>query len=146
MKNEKLFILLSAYMALECKVRNYHWNVECSNFVEYHEFFEKEYDVLADEIDEIAEQIRKLGEKVPANFENILKSCKASNIDTTNRAEKSSDMILCLIDSNKQIIETIKDLKIEFGESREYMSTCSLLDNLLCSREKDLWFLTSLSN
>ena len=145
MKNEKLFTLLSAYVALELKVRNYHWNVECHHFTEYHEFFEKEYDVLSDEIDEIAEQIRKLGEKVPANFENIVNSCKNANIDTLNSAEKSSDMVLCLIDSDKKLIEMIKDLKIELDGNREYMSTCSLLDDLLKSREKDLWFLVSLS-
>ena len=54
-------------------------------------------------------------------------------------------MVLCLIESNKAIIEMIKDLKIELEGQREYMSTCSLMDDLLKSREKDLWFLTSLS-
>jgi len=145
MKNEKLFVLLSSYVALECKVRNYHWNVECHHFTEYHKYFEEEYDIIADEIDEIAEQIRKLGEKVPSTLENIVKCCNENNIDISNKAEKSSDMVLCLIDSNKKIIEMIKDLKNELEGKREHMSTCSLLDDLLKSREKDLWFLTSLS-
>ena len=145
MKNEKLFILLSSYIALECKVRNYHWNVECHHFTEYHKYFETEYETISGEIDEIAEQIRKLGEKVPATLENFVKHCNENKIDISNRAEKSSDMVLCLIESNKAIIEMIKDLKIELEGQREYMSTCSLMDDLLKSREKDLWFLTSLS-
>lgn len=145
MKNEKLFVLLSAYMALECKIRNYHWNVECHHFTEYHEFFEKEYKVIAEEIDELAEQIRKLGEKVPSNFKNIMDACVKADVDITNRAEKSSDMVLCLIDSNEKLLDMIKDLKIELDGDRDNLGTCCLLDDLLRSREKDLWFLKSLS-
>ena len=132
-------------MALECKIRNYHWNVECHHFSEYHKFFEEEYKIIAEEIDEIAEQIRKLGEKVPSNFEKIVDACKQANVDITNHAEKSSDMILCLIDSNEQIISMIKDLKTELDGDREYIGTCCLMDDLLKTREKDLWFLKSFS-
>ncbi len=142
---KKLFTLLSAYYALELKTRNYHWNVECHHFTEYHKFFEEMYDDLANEIDEIAEQIRKLGEKVPATLTNFVEECKNNNVDTTNRAEKSGDMILCLLESNNQIIEMIKDLSIELDGKREYFGTCSLLDELLGKREKTSWFLTSMS-
>ena len=128
MKNEKLFSLLSCYVALESKVRNYHWNVECHHFTEYHKYFEEEYEVLSGEIDRIAEQIRKLGEKVPFNLENVVNYCKKTGLNIANDAERSVDMVLCLLESNKQIIETI-----------------GLLDDLLESREKDAWFLTSLS-
>ena len=145
MKNEKLFSLLSCYVALESKVRNYHWNVECHHFTEYHKYFEEEYEVLSGEIDRIAEQIRKLGEKVPFNLENVVNYCKKTGLNIANNAERSVDMVLCLLESNKQIIEMIKDLISEFEGNRDYISTIGLLDDLLESREKDAWFLTSLS-
>ena len=145
MKNEKLFVLLSAYMALELKLRNYHWNVECHHFTEYHKFFEEQYDEVADNIDEIAEKIRMLGDKVPANFENIIDMNKKNDIDITKSANDSKSMILCQIDSNNKIVEMIKDLKNELDGKREYMGTCILLDDLLKTREKACWFLTSLS-
>ena len=145
MKNEKLFSLLSCYVALENKVRNYHWNVECHHFTEYHKYFEEEYEVLSGEIDRIAEQIRKLGEKVPFNLENVVNYCKKTGLNIANDAERSVDMVLCLLESNKQIIEMIKDLISEFEGNRDYISTIGLLDDLLESREKDAWFLTSLS-
>ena len=145
MKNEKLFALLSAYMALELKLRNYHWNVECHHFTEYHKFFEEQYDEVADNIDEIAEKIRMLGDKVSANFENIIDMNKKNDIDITNSANDSKSMILCLLDSNNKIVEMIKDLKNELDGKREYMGTCILLDDLLKTREKACWFLTSLS-
>ena len=145
MKNEKLFVLLSAYMALELKLRNYHWNVECHHFTEYHKFFEEQYDEVADNIDEIAEKIRMLGDKVPANFENIIDMNKKNDIDITNSANDSKSMILCLLDSNNKIVEMIKDLKNELDGKREYMGTFILLDDLLKTKEKACWFLTSLS-
>lgn len=145
MKNEKLFTLLSAYYVLECKYRNYHWNVECHHFTEYHSFFEKSYDTIAEEIDEIAEQIRKLGEKVPATLQNFVKSAENASIDISNDAEKSNEMINDLIAYNKKVVEMVKDLKIELDGQREYMGTCNLMDDLLGSREKEVWFLTSLS-
>ena len=141
----KLFTLLSAYYALECKVRNYHWDVECHHFTEYHKFFEEEYNTISAEIDEIAEQIRKLGSKVSITLEKVVNECKKNNIDLSNSAIKSSDMILCLIDSNNKIIEMIKDLKLEMEGNRDYMGASILMDDLLKTREKDLWFLKSLS-
>ena len=145
MLNEKLFALLSAYFALELKLRNYHWNVECHHFTEYHKYFEEEYEVLSGEIDRIAEQIRKLGEKVPFNLENVVNYCKKTGLNIANNAERSVDMVLCLLESNKQIIEMIKDLISEFEGKRDYIGTIGLLEDLLESREKDAWFLTSLS-
>ena len=145
MQNEKLFALLSAYMALELKLRNYHWNVECHHFMEYHEFFEKQYDEIAKNIDEIAEKIRMLGEKVSANFETIIKENNKNNVDMKNSAYDSKSMILCLLDSNQKLVEMIKDFKLELDGKREYMGVCILLDDLLKAREKACWFLTSLS-
>ena len=142
---DKLFTLLSAYYALECKVRNYHWDVECHHFTEYHKFFEEEYNTISSEIDEIAEQIRKLGGKVAITLEKVVNECKKNSIDLSNSAVKSADMILCLIDSNSKIIEMLKDLKIEMEGKREYMGASILMDDLLKTREKDLWFLKSLS-
>ena len=145
LKNKKLFVLLASYYALECKIRNYHWNVECHHFTEYHKYFEEEYDIVSEDIDKIAEQIRKLEEKVPATLINFVEICKDNKIDLSNSAEKSSDMVLCLLDSNNKILELIKDIKIELEGKREYIGTCILMDELLTSREKDIWFLKSLS-
>lgn len=145
MSNEKLFALLSAYFALELKLRNYHWNVECHHFTEYHKFFEEQYDEIAENIDEIAEKIRMLGDKVPANFNTIIETNNKNNVDITNSAVDSKSMILCLLDSSNKLVEMIKDLKNELDGKREYMGTCILLDDLLKTREKACWFLKSLS-
>ena len=78
-------------------------------------------------------------------MENVVNYCKKTGLNIANNAERSVDMVLCLLESNKQIIEMIKDLISEFEGNRDYISTIGLLDDLLESREKDAWFLTSLS-
>ncbi len=145
MKNEKMFVLLSAYYALESKIRNYHWNVEGDRFVEYHKFFEDCYKTVANEIDEIAEQICKLGEKVPANLVNFVDTCKKAKVDLTNRAVRSCDMVCCMLAANDQIVDMIKDLKKAFGDKKEYIGASVMLDGLLTSREKCSWFLKNLT-
>ena len=140
MENEVLFKILSSYYVLEAKIRCYHWNVEGENFYSLHKLFEEQYDKVAEEIDEIAEQIRKLGEKVPANLENYVKN---SVIDIKNDAEKEDDMLNCLIKANEEIVKYLKQQKAEFEKDDEYSDNIVLIDDLLKSRIKDIWFLKS---
>ena len=144
MKNEALFTLLACYYYFECKIRNYHWNVECHHFTEYHKYFEEMYDTVAEEIDSIAEQIRKLGEKVPATLSNFINFADKKGFSNVV-AENSKDMVVDLIEDNNKLLEMVKDLKLELDGQREHMGTCILMDDLLKSREKTAWFLTSLS-
>ena len=47
--------VLADTFALYLKAHNYHWNVEGSNFPQYHEFFGNLYKELHDAVDPIAE-------------------------------------------------------------------------------------------
>lgn len=50
------------------KAHNFHWNVEGSDFFEYHELFGKIYEEVYSSIDNFAEKIRSLGTYVPAGL------------------------------------------------------------------------------
>ena len=50
------------------KAHNFHWNVEGSNFPQYHEFFDNLYGDVAGTIDKIAEYIRILGHYTPGSL------------------------------------------------------------------------------
>ncbi len=56
-----LNVHLSNLHVLYIKTRNYHWNIRSPRFAELHEFFEEQYDILAESIDEFAERVRQLG-------------------------------------------------------------------------------------
>ena len=58
---ERLNTILADEFVLYTKTRNYHWNVEGSNFMEMHKFYETLYSELEEVIDEIAERIRSIG-------------------------------------------------------------------------------------
>lgn len=50
------------------KAQNFHWNVEGSDFFEYHALFEKIYDEVYGVIDDFAENLRKLKTYAPASL------------------------------------------------------------------------------
>ena len=64
----KLKIVLADVFAMHLKAWNYHWNIEGSDFSQYHAFFGEIYTELQDEIDPIAEHIRALGEYAPGSL------------------------------------------------------------------------------
>ena len=45
-----LKVLLANTYTLYLKTQNYHWNVVGSNFIMFHEFFEKQYEQLMEEL------------------------------------------------------------------------------------------------
>ncbi len=53
--------LLSNYMIVYQRLRNYHWNVVGGEFYDVHEKFEEEYEKATAFIDEVAERMRILG-------------------------------------------------------------------------------------
>jgi starvation-inducible DNA-binding protein len=54
--------------AFYLKAHNYHWNVEGSNFAEYHEFLKGLYEEVFGAVDTIAELIRTLDAYAPGSF------------------------------------------------------------------------------
>ena len=58
---ESLNLLLANYSVYYQKLRNYHWNVQGSDFFDLHEQFEMLYTEALNSIDSIAERIRALG-------------------------------------------------------------------------------------
>jgi starvation-inducible DNA-binding protein len=70
--NEEYHSALKAAFASEyafyLKAQNFHWNVEGSNFPQYHGLFGDIYEEVGDIIDAFAENLRKVGTYVPASF------------------------------------------------------------------------------
>ena len=50
------------------RAHNYHWNVEGSDFLQYHELFNKIYEEVFESVDTIAEHIRAMGSYVPGSL------------------------------------------------------------------------------
>jgi starvation-inducible DNA-binding protein len=68
MLTDNLKVLLASTQAFAIKTQNFHWNVEGSNFPQYHKFFNKLYEDVSETIDPIAEYIRILGSYTPGSL------------------------------------------------------------------------------
>jgi starvation-inducible DNA-binding protein len=65
---DNLKVLLASTQSFAIKSQNFHWNVEGSNFPQYHEFFDTLYGDVSGTIDRIAEYIRILGHYTPGSL------------------------------------------------------------------------------
>jgi starvation-inducible DNA-binding protein len=68
MLSDNLKVLLASTQSFAIKSQNFHWNVEGSNFPQYHEFFNTLYEDVSATIDPIAEYIRVLGAYTPGSL------------------------------------------------------------------------------
>ena len=68
MLSDNLKVLLASTQAFAIKSQNFHWNVEGSNFPQYHAFFDTLYGDVSATIDPIAEYIRILGHYTPGSL------------------------------------------------------------------------------
>ena len=101
MLSDDLKTLLSTSYAFVIKAQNFHWNVEGSNFAQYHEFFQGIYDeVYGNAIDQTAEYIRTLDVYAPGSFERF---SELSVIIGQTKVPRAMLMIQELLDDNNAI-------------------------------------------
>ncbi|MEO8630755.1 MAG: ferritin-like domain-containing protein [Betaproteobacteria bacterium] len=70
--SEKLNRLLADEVLLYVKTRNYHWNVQGSDFSETHKLFEARYEELDEIMDQVAERTRMLGGRAAGSMSQFL--------------------------------------------------------------------------
>jgi len=68
MLSDSLKTLLASTQSFAIKSQNFHWNVEGSDFPQYHAFFDTLYGDVAGTIDRIAEYVRILGAYTPGSL------------------------------------------------------------------------------
>ena len=65
---DNLKILLASTETFSLKARNFHWNIEGSDFPQYHDFFGDLYSETYATVDKIAEYIRVLDSYAPGSL------------------------------------------------------------------------------
>jgi starvation-inducible DNA-binding protein len=103
-----------AYML---KAQFYHWNVEGSNFPQYHKFLGKIYEEVQDNIDTFAENIRKLGTYTPASFERF---SMLSRIEDETQIVPAEQMLAELLADSEKMCEMFKVVFMLSEQAREY--------------------------
>ena len=100
-------IAFASEFSFYVKAHGFHWNVEGSDFLQYHDLFGKIYEEVYGSIDDFAEKIRSLGTYVPASYTRFDMLTKVE--DETNILPKD-EMVRTLLLDNEKIIVILRKL------------------------------------
>lgn len=109
-------IAFASEFSFYVKAHGFHWNVEGSDFLQYHDLFGKIYEEVYSSIDDFAEKIRSLGSYVPASYTRFDMLTKVE--DETNILPKDAMVKELLLDNEKMIVilKKLFDLSESVGE------------------------------
>ena len=137
---QRLNQILADEYVLYTKIRNYHWNVEGSNFMEMHKFYEDMYDGVDDAIDEIAERVRMLGHYAEGRLKDFLQLANLNEEEYTNNQKKQ---LQNLLNDHETIIRGLrKDIKT-FSDKYKDDGNADFVTGLMEKHEKWAWFVRS---
>ncbi|RFM27183.1 Dps family protein [Deminuibacter soli] len=132
--------ILADEFVLYTKTRNFHWNVEGSNFVEMHTFYEKMYDELDEVFDEVAERIRMLGHYSQGRLKDFLQVTSLLEEEYTNDQQKQ---LQSLLSDHETVIRLLRNDIDELQDKMHDAGNADFVTGLLKQHEKWAWFIRS---
>jgi starvation-inducible DNA-binding protein len=134
-------IAFASTYSFALKAQNFHWNVEGSDFFEYHALFEQIYNEVYGVVDDFAENIRKLKTYTPASLSrfNMLTQVK----DETEIIPLEA-MVQELLQDNERMILILKKT-YDAAESAGKHGFSNFLAERMDAHEKHSWMLRASS-
>jgi starvation-inducible DNA-binding protein len=133
--------VLADTFAMYLKSHNYHWNVEGSNFPQYHEFFGNLYQELHDAVDPIAEQIRALDAYAPGSLSRFM---ELTEIQDELNVPLGTDMARKLLSDNQIVMNTL-NMTFKLAEQFDQQGLMDFLAGRIDTHSKHAWMLRSIS-
>jgi starvation-inducible DNA-binding protein len=132
--------VLADEFILYAKTRNYHWNVEGSNFIELHKFYESQFEQLDEIVDDVAERIRTIGHYAEARLKDYVQLTHLEEQEYTN---KQSEQMKNLLEDHESIIQNLRKLVTLFADKYKDFGSSDFLTGLMERHEKMAWFIRS---
>ena len=132
---------LADTFVLYFKAHSFHWNIEGSDFAQYHEFIGNFYEDVFSSVDSIAELIRTMDACAPTTLARIQ---ALSQMDEEENILSAREMLVKLRqDNDKYLAQLIKayneaETASEFGVSNH-------LQDRIQAHEKHAWMLRSIT-
>jgi len=133
--------VLADTFAMYLKSHNYHWNVEGSNFPQYHEFFGNLYEELHGAVDPIAEQIRALDAYAPGSFSRFM---ELTDIQDELNVPLGTEMARKLLNDNEIVMSTL-NMALKLAEQFDKQGLMDFLAGRIDTHSKHAWMLRSIS-
>ena len=132
--------VLADTFALYLKAHNYHWNVEGSNFPQYHEFFGNLYEELHGAVDPIAEQIRSLDIYAPGSFTRFM---ELSEIEDETSVPAGVEMARRLMTDNERVLATL-NVAFKLADQFDKQGLADFIAGRIDTHSKHAWMLRSI--
>ncbi len=136
---ESLKKVQATSFAFYLKAHNYHWNVEGSNFAEYHEFLGELYAEVFGAVDAIAEHIRTLDAYVPGSFSRFQ---ELSSIEDELAVPTGRAMMSKLYIDNMRVLSDLQAAHAA-AEMLNKRGIVNFLEDRIDIHEKHGWMLRS---
>jgi starvation-inducible DNA-binding protein len=140
MLSDSLKTLLASTQSFAIKSQNFHWNIEGSNFPQYHQFYDTLYQDVNETIDPIAEYIRILGSYTPGSLQRYGELTIIPDQTKIPRAELMFFETLQDIDKMNQLVVEIFD---QATEERQ-QGIANFMAELQDLYGKKAWFIRSI--
>jgi starvation-inducible DNA-binding protein len=116
MLSDNLKILLGSTFVEYTKIHGFHFNIEGSDFPQYHEFLNTFYSEVFETIDTIGEYIRTLGSYTPGG---VSRMTELSIIQDQLKVPRAELMFAELLQDTEIIIELVKTIFNEASHAQE---------------------------
>ena len=134
-------VILGTNFALYLKSHNYHWNIEGSNFPQYHDFLNGFYNEVFAQTDLIAEHIRYLDSYTPGSMERFLEL--ADITEAVDVVPSAMAMMSELKSDNDRYIIHLR-AGIAAANQADEPAVSNFLQDLLGAHQKKAWMLRSI--
>lgn len=131
--------LLCNYHIYYQKLRNFHWNVQGSDFFDLHDNFEQLYNTAKVNIDDIAERIRIFGTKPISTLQEYLTQSKIEepNPNDSFTGKEMVDFILADMETLLSYMINVIHAATDIGD----VGTIDLVNGFIKNLEKRHWML-----
>jgi starvation-inducible DNA-binding protein len=138
---QQLKVILGTNFALYLKSHNFHWNIEGSNFPQYHSFLDGFYNDVWAQTDDIAEQLRRLDAFAPGSMQRFL---ELADIDeAVDTVPSALAMMTQLKSDNDRYIIHLR-AGIAAANQADEPAVGNFLQDLLGAHQKKAWMLRSI--
>lgn len=140
MLSDNLKVLLASTQSFAIKSQNFHWNIEGSNFPQYHEFYDNLYNDVSDTIDRIAEYIRILGHYTPGSLQRY---AELSIIQDQTRIPRAELMFAETLQDTQKMTELVVGMFNEATNDNQ-QGIANFMAELQDLYGKKAWFIRSI--
>lgn len=136
---DALAVLLADFQVYYANLRNFHWNVQATNFYSLHTEFERLYDDAGEKADEVAERLLQLDVTPEHRPSKYLPVSQIKELDVVHCGKKCLEHVLEMV----KVIIAQERVVLEAADAAGDEATNALMSDFIREQEKLVWMVTA---